>query len=77
MRSGICPKCNGDDVRLTESFPPTVANSVQLGFFRYAVLDHYICGNCGYHESYVTQEDSLQAVRDCATKVAIRRAAGA
>ncbi len=74
MRSGICPKCNGDDVRLAESDPFADSNRVPLGFFRYAILAHYICSHCGYHESYVSQEDSLQAVRDCASKVAVRSA---
>jgi predicted nucleic-acid-binding Zn-ribbon protein len=72
MRQGICPKCQADNVRKTTPPPLDKGKSlVGLGWFRYCRLTDYICGDCGYHESYVENSADLQAVIDCSERVPV------
>ena len=72
MRQGICPKCQADNVRKVNNlYNPGQGSVILLGMFRYTRLTHYICGHCGYHESYVEQSENLQAVIECSERVAV------
>ncbi|MFN0017620.1 MAG: hypothetical protein ACKVP0_05120 [Pirellulaceae bacterium] len=72
MRQGICPKCQADNVRkVARPFAPGHSSVIQLGGFRYCRFTHYLCGHCGYHESYVEIPEDLAAVVDCSERVAL------
>ena len=60
MKSGICPKCGGKDVRFQKGM--SKRNSLRLAAFTEVALDDYICGTCGYVETYVEAHD-LDTVR--------------
>ena len=61
-----------DNVRkIAREYSPGHSSVVLLGLFRYSRLTHYICGHCGYHESYVEIPEDLQAVIDCSERVAV------
>ena len=72
MKSGICPKCHAENVRRT-TIPLLERGKtiIELGGFRYCRLANYICGHCGYHESYVEIPGDLQAVIDCSERVSV------
>jgi predicted nucleic-acid-binding Zn-ribbon protein len=57
MKSGKCPKCGGGDVRLQQG------KSLCMSFTPFTEVRqwNYICGQCGYVESYVVD---LAAVRE-------------
>ena len=67
MKSGKCPKCGGQDVRFQKGM--SKRSSLKLAAFTEVALCDYICGDCGYLESYVEAHD-LQTVR---TKVPVAR----
>jgi hypothetical protein len=60
MISGKCPKCRGEDVRFQRGM--SKRHDLRLSAFSGVALCDYICGQCGYVESYVCTED-LETVR--------------
>lgn len=64
MKSGKCPKCNSSNVYFKEY----ALNSVSLDGKRVASVD-YICTDCGYFETYITDKDALSKVVTRAEKL--------
>ncbi len=61
MKSGKCPKCGGQDVRLQKGM--SKRDDLRVSVFSGVALCDYIYGQCGYVESYVVAED-LAKVRE-------------
>lgn len=68
MKKGSCPKCgsrevySGADIGFKRGM--NNSNSIPLGGLNFpAPLDNYVCGDCGYLESYLAREKDLEAVR--------------
>ena len=63
MKSGICPKCSSHDVfsgaGVALKKGPFGSNSIPIGITSIAALDNYVCGECGYVESYVSESQKL------------------
>ena len=60
MKNGKCPKCSSGDIRVSSSKDwklRSYRKYFQLGLLSYASLDEYVCANCGYIESYVTENE--------------------
>ena len=65
MRSGICPKCGSDEVHLGEKRKGAYRiGMIPLGgtFGRDMPRDFYICVECGYIESYISERDNLDRI---------------
>ena len=66
MKTGICPKCNscevfsGAGVALKKG--PFGSNSIPIGLTSIAALDNFVCAECGYIESYVSDSDKLAEI---------------
>ena len=60
MKSGKCPKCGGKDVRFQKGM--SKRSTLKLAAYIEVALYDYICGDCGYLESYVEAYD-LETVR--------------
>jgi hypothetical protein len=66
MKTGTCPKCSsgevfsGADIALKKG--PFGSNSIPIGFTSIAALDNYVCTECGYVESYVSDPDKLAEI---------------
>ena len=63
MKDGICPKCGAEDVHFSDkvtkpgsSFPVSFPTS-QIKWL--AIHDHYVCAQCGYVESYISDTVEL------------------
>jgi C4-type Zn-finger protein len=54
MRSGKCPKCESDEVYLLQS-SWTIKNHITISWKNEALLDFYICDECGYTENYISK----------------------
>ncbi len=67
MKKGICPKCQSKEVysgtRLSKKSGFYNSNTIPLSGLRSAVLDNFVCGNCGYLESYIAKERDLLAIK--------------
>ncbi len=63
MKTGICPKCNSHDIfsgaRVALKKGPFGSNSIPIGLTSIAALDNFVCGECGYVESYVSDRQKL------------------
>lgn len=73
MKDGICPKCESGEVYMgTEVWPkrgPFSSNTIPVGFLSTTPIDNYVCVRCGYVESYVGNQASLQTIREKWTRV--------
>jgi len=65
MRSGTCPKCGSTEVCSGEHMGFFVktgsnwANTIPITAWANAPLDNYVCLNCGYVESYISDSAKL------------------
>jgi len=39
------------------------SNCIPVSLFRAAALDNFVCGQCGYVQSYVAKEKDLAAIK--------------
>jgi predicted nucleic-acid-binding Zn-ribbon protein len=71
MKSGGCPKCGSNDVHSGEEVPVKAglnnSNSIPIYgkyWTRSASLDNYVCVNCGYVESYISDPKILRKIAE-------------
>jgi len=68
MKNGQCPKCGEHNVRSNTNRKFPALNTITLGSGtcdkRYAPLDTYVCGSCGYLESYVAKSEDLSYIQE-------------
>lgn len=67
MKKGICPRCGGKEIfngsAVVNKSGNHGSNAIPVTFFRIAALDNYVCGHCGYVESYIAKEKDLVAIK--------------
>ena len=75
MKSGRCPKCGSDKIhqgtRIWCKRGEHHSNAIPIGLFNYAVLDNYVCADCGYVESYVAERYDLERIAEKWPKAAV------
>lgn len=73
MRSGICPKCESQEVyagtRVAIKGGRYGSNTIPLrSLFAFsrtkANLDNYVCGSCGYVECYIADTQDLDYIKE-------------
>lgn len=66
MKNGICPRCHAAQVFSSSKLRAETGNasSIPLSFLRSISLDNYVCTNCGYVESYVSEPEMLSRIED-------------
>jgi predicted nucleic-acid-binding Zn-ribbon protein len=75
MKDGKCPKCNSTRVYTKQqgiSFGDGgvyVYISSEWASKPVKQVDHYVCADCGYYESYISDKAKLEAVAKDWTKV--------
>lgn len=66
MKQGKCPKCSsnevycGSDLKLKNG--PFGSNSIPVSLTSIAALDNYVCTQCGYVESYISDSSKLKEI---------------
>jgi predicted nucleic-acid-binding Zn-ribbon protein len=67
MKNGICPRCGGKEIfsgsAVFNKSGNHFSNTIPVSLFRGATLDNFVCGQCGYVESYIAKEKDLAAVK--------------
>ena len=66
MKKGKCPKCGSGNVLRGAGHGPAGCNAAEflrISYSSKAELTHYVCSTCGYHESYIEDEKSLNKIR--------------
>jgi predicted nucleic-acid-binding Zn-ribbon protein len=79
MQDGICPKCGSHNVYSDYDHPKdpnqpqTATTTVKFGQFTEPITfsDHYVCIDCGYTESYVTDPNKLKDIASSWIKVGL------
>lgn len=64
MKNGICPKCNSTKV----FFKPYELLDVRLHGQK-CEYTNYVCVECGYFETYITDKDALNTIPIRAEKI--------
>ena len=63
MKTGKCPKCNSHEVfsgaGVALKKGPFGSNSIPIGLTSIAALDNFVCTECGYVESYISDPEKL------------------
>ena len=66
MKTGTCPKCSSDAIYSGAGIAlkkgPFGSNSIPVGLTSIAALDNYVCAECGYVESYVSDPKKLAEI---------------
>ncbi|MBN2346573.1 MAG: hypothetical protein JXO51_09320 [Candidatus Aminicenantes bacterium] len=67
MKNGTCPLCGAREVYSGAAVKGKSGmhqcNTIPLSTFFAAVLDNYVCGHCGYVQSFIAKEKHLAAIR--------------
>jgi ribosomal protein S27AE len=67
MKNGICPNCQGKEIysgsQLKWKTGMHESNTIPISLMRMAALDNYVCGRCGYVQSFVSKEKDLAAIK--------------
>lgn len=57
-----CPKCASKRIMVIER--KTQDAYIPTSIFSFAIVNKYICADCGFAEEWIASEDDLQKVRD-------------
>jgi hypothetical protein len=72
MKSGTCPKCKSTTV-YKRDFPGGYRSALALAFDTGVRLEDYVCGTCGYVESYLDDLNKTDTVKKHCPHVAPRK----
>lgn len=59
MKNGICPKCNKEEVFI--SIQDTHGIHIPMGLNE-VFTELYVCGNCGFIETYIQYKSDLEKI---------------
>lgn len=68
MQSGVCPKCGAHEVyvgrrlRATYNVGAVPIKEPGWGLGKFAPVDRYVCGACGYVETYISSDADLAEI---------------
>lgn len=66
MKEGKCPKCGSAEVYCGDEIKPKIgpfaSNSIPVSLTSIAPLDNYVCTECGYMESYISDRSKLKEI---------------
>ena len=67
MKNGICPNCQGKEIysgaQLKWKTGMHESNTIPISLMRMAALDNFVCGQCGFVQSYIAKEKDLAAIK--------------
>lgn len=66
MKKGECPKCGSKEVFRGCGHGPSGCNAnefIRISYATKAELTHYVCGTCGFTESYIEDPKSINKIR--------------
>jgi ribosomal protein S27AE len=67
MKNGICPNCQSKEIFSGAGVKGKSgmhnSNCIPVSLFRAAALDNFVCGQCGYVQSFIAKEKDLAAIK--------------
>ena len=68
MKKGNCIKCGSREVYVSEGmwgqYGSFLSNTIPVALLSNAVLQNYVCTDCGYVESYVKERTKLEKIKN-------------
>jgi hypothetical protein len=68
MKSGKCPKCSSSEIYRGRGH--NQRSAINLGMFKHARLEDYVCAACGLTESYISDRAKLDVIKKSWSRVA-------
>ena len=63
-RSKSCPKCQSDNIMHIEDMLYLTNNTgIKTGWLKFAAIEVYICGACGFFEQNIKDQDDLAKIK--------------
>ena len=62
MKSGFCPKCASDDIRVVSKVASEVA--IAINWLNTAFIDYHVCANRGFVEMFVQDKATLPKIAE-------------
>jgi predicted nucleic-acid-binding Zn-ribbon protein len=66
LKQGKCSKCGSEEVYsgvdILPKSGPFGSNSIPISIVSIAALDNYVCADCGYLESYISETGKLEEI---------------
>ena len=72
MKDGICQKCKAENVRFVDGSRTPVVVPTEA-FSQGAFTCFYVCGECGFLEIYVENEEDLPKINEAWKQVRIKK----
>jgi len=72
MKNGKCPRCGLKEIFRGAEHGRSGCNTsefIRVAYMIKVELIHYVCGDCGYTESYIEDPKGLSAIRDKFTRL--------
>lgn len=67
MKNGTCPLCGAKEIFSGAAVKGKTgmhySNTIPITALSAAVLDNYVCGQCGYVQSFIAKEKHLATIR--------------
>jgi predicted nucleic-acid-binding Zn-ribbon protein len=67
MKNGVCPRCGGKEIfngsGVLNKSGMQHSNTIPVSFFHMAILNNFVCGQCGYVESYIAKGKDLATIK--------------
>lgn len=67
MKNGTCPLCGAKEIYSGASVKGKsgmdFSNTIPVSALHAAVLDNYVCGQCGYVQSFIAKEKHLLLIK--------------
>ncbi|MCJ7524070.1 MAG: hypothetical protein MUP71_02480 [Candidatus Aminicenantes bacterium] len=67
MKNGKCPRCGGKEIfngsSVSNKSGMQHSNTIPVSLLRMAALNNFVCGQCGYLESYIAKDKDLAAIK--------------
>jgi ribosomal protein S27AE len=67
MKNGTCPLCGAKEVYSGAAVKMKMgmhySNTIPVSALRAAVLDNYVCGRCGFVQSFIARDKDLALIR--------------
>jgi len=67
MKSGKCPKCGSSEIYRGRGH--NQRSAINVGMFKYARVEDFVCVACGLTESYITDRAKLDAIKNSWARV--------
>ena len=68
MKKGKCTKCGSKDILVVTKRYPEPRGAIGVTLWSKVTVDDYLCGECGFRETYLHDMKDIERIRKAAAK---------